>query len=72
MKRGDWVRLQGRKIAHLVVAETRDRAAVYWACDVNPWPKSICIDAPDAPRCKKCLKAMEIAQKTKERSSLDG
>lgn len=63
MKRGDWIRLRGRRIAHLVVALAYDNGWVIRACELNPVGPSDCTLDTTAPRCKKCLKAMEIARR---------
>jgi hypothetical protein len=64
VKRGDWIRLRGRKIAHLVICKaTWSSGHIIRACELNPLPDSCCTVDPQAPRCKKCLKAMEIARR---------
>jgi len=64
VKRGDWVRsTRGRKTAHLVVAPGPRDGEINLACLFFPRQESIYVVDDTAPRCKKCLKAMEIAQR---------
>lgn len=63
MKRGDWIRLRGRKIAHLVVAQEPGSGVVNVACWFWSYPELLYTTDHDAPRCKKCLKAQARARK---------
>ena len=64
MKRGDWIRLRGRKIAHLVVAVGSWLGNdIYIACCGYVQPRAVYVGDPQAPRCKKCLKAQTRARK---------